>query len=456
MNSHHFLSPWLSQLRQERPHFQLGENTLCDVAVVGAGIAGVSTAYFLLKNTSSSVLLIDAGRIAHGATGHNAGQVVSYFERPLADIARVYGAQMAVEGQVAVESAWGLLEDIMTECHLKTPLFSCSGYDGFTELTQIIDHLEEQHLLATADMKDKPMMMKVDPELVAQIPQHLRGYIMPLPHSVILEALETNDHKFLAAAVSKKGCMNSALFCEELVAWMVANHGDRFRVVEHLSVNKISLGTKQATLLTSGPTITAKKVVLCTNGFENFVIENTSGPNIDVSFHASVRARIGYMAGYIDQKGQSAAAISYYQGGKKKMDPYYYLTRRQYECTANEHVTLLCFGGPERTLPNDAGYDPLSPFPADIEEELDRELCEMYRATPSHASRTFLWHGLMGYTPNRLRRIGFEPKNHVLLYNLGCNGVGILPSIYGGKRISQLVAGIHLPPSIFDPDKGEM
>lgn len=456
MNTNHFLSPWLSQLRQERPHFQLGEDASCDIAVVGAGIAGVSTAYFLLKNTASNVLLIDAGRIAHGATGHNAGQVVSYFERPLADIARVFGVQMAVEGQVAVESAWGLLEDIMAECHLRTPLFGCTGYAGFAALTQIIDHLEEQHLRAAAGITDKPMMIKVDPELIAQIPAHLQGYILPLPHSVILEALQTEDQKFIAAAVSKKGCMNSALFCEELVAWMVANHADRFRIVEHLPVNTISLSADQAILQTSGPTITAKKVVLCTNGFENFVIENTSGPDIDVAFHASVYASIGYMAGYIDQEGQSAAAISYYQGGKKEMDPYYYLTRRQYERSAGEHVTLLCFGGPERVLPNDAEYDRLSPFPSDIEEELDRELRHMYRPTPSYASRTFLWHGLMGYTPNRLRRIGFEPKNNVLLYNLGCNGVGILPSVYGGKRISQLLAGIHLPPSIFDPDKGDI
>jgi glycine/D-amino acid oxidase-like deaminating enzyme len=36
------------------------------------------------------------------------------------------------------------------------------------------------------------------------------------------------------------------------------------------------------------------------------------------------------------------------------------------------------------------------------------------------------------------------------MYNLGCNGVGILPSIYGAKRIAQLLAGETLGPSIFD------
>ena len=61
------------------------------------------------------------------------------------------------------------------------------------------------------------------------------------------------------------------------------------------------------------------------------------------------------------------------------------------------------------------------------------------------------WHGLMGYTRSRLRMIGAEPRNPVLLYNLGCNGVGFMPSIYGGQRIARMLAGDDLGPSIFDP-----
>ncbi|MCX8513763.1 MAG: hypothetical protein ORN26_01900 [Candidatus Pacebacteria bacterium] len=46
--------------------------------------------------------------------------------------------------------------------------------------------------------------------------------------------------------------------------------------------------------------------------------------------------------------------------------------------------------------------------------------------------------------------IGKDPKNEHLMYNLGCNGVGIMPSIYGGKKISQILNHEELPPSIFD------
>ena len=63
----------------------------------------------------------------------------------------------------------------------------------------------------------------------------------------------------------------------------------------------------------------------------------------------------------------------------------------------------------------------------------------------------YLWHGLMGYTDGRVRVVGAEPRNPVLLYNLGCNGVGFLPSISGGRRVARLLAGERLAPSLFDP-----
>ena len=71
---------------------------------------------------------------------------------------------------------------------------------------------------------------------------------------------------------------------------------------------------------------------------------------------------------------------------------------------------------------------------------------------PKDTRRDFSWKGLMGYTPNGIRIIGPDPANRSLLYNLGCNGIGILPSLYGGKRIARYVNGETLEPSIFDPE----
>jgi glycine/D-amino acid oxidase-like deaminating enzyme len=50
-----------------------------------------------------------------------------------------------------------------------------------------------------------------------------------------------------------------------------------------------------------------------------------------------------------------------------------------------------------------------------------------------------------------IRVVGAHPRHPGLTYNLGGNGVGFLPSIYGGQRIAQLLADRALPASIFDP-----
>ncbi|HSJ98485.1 MAG TPA: hypothetical protein VLC53_15525 [Myxococcota bacterium] len=61
------------------------------------------------------------------------------------------------------------------------------------------------------------------------------------------------------------------------------------------------------------------------------------------------------------------------------------------------------------------------------------------------------WHGLMAYTPDALRVVGADRRHPALLWNLGCNGVGFLPSIHGGHRVARLLAGERLAPSLFDP-----
>lgn len=446
-------SPWLAQLREERPGFRLEQNAECDIAIVGAGIAGITTAYYALRLTGANVILIDAGRIAHGATGRNAGQVVSYFERPLTDIAREFGDAMAMEGQLAVEAAWGLLEDMIRQCALRTPLYFCKGFAGYCTAQQILLRLKEKELRDRVGVPSEPILVRAGSQVLRDIPAHFSKYILEVPHSMILRVLETENPEYIAAESSPKGCTNSARLCEELAGWMTTTYGTRLRIAEHLPVDEIVLENGKATLKTIGPRIGAKRVVLCTNGFENIVIKNADGPDIDPSFHAMVRGCIGYMAGYMDEPGQSPIAVSYH-GSNDFRAAYHYLTRRPYERDRQQH-SLVCIGGPERPLPDRALYDPTSPFPADIEEELERTLRTTYRDMPPPATRLFVWQGLMGYTPNSIRRIGFEPRNLALLYNLGCNGVGILPSICGAKRIAQLLDGIHLPPSIFDPSPGD-
>ena len=91
-------------------------------------------------------------------------------------------------------------------------------------------------------------------------------------------------------------------------------------------------------------------------------------------------------------------------------------------------------------------------MPTGMLAQLDGEVRPLVTpARPSGESYDFLWHGLMAYTEGKVRLVGAEPRNRVLMYNLGCNGVGFLPSIAGGRRIARLLSGESLPTSMFDP-----
>lgn len=52
-------SPWLTQLRKDRVHFKLDQDIKTDIAIMGAGIAGISTAFFLLKYTDKNVAVLE-------------------------------------------------------------------------------------------------------------------------------------------------------------------------------------------------------------------------------------------------------------------------------------------------------------------------------------------------------------------------------------------------------------
>lgn len=131
------------------------------------------------------------------------------------------------------------------------------------------------------------------------------------------------------------------------------------------------------------------------------------------------------------------------------------LTRRPFEEPGKKAHNLICVGGPELDIEDTTAYvRDEHKFPAQAQKEIDDFLHRSYALTPKGKIKyKFRWHGLMGYTPNGLRRVGPEPRNPVLLYNLGCNGVGILPSIFGAARIADIVAGKKVKPSIFDPKK---
>lgn len=459
-------SPWTYQLNRNRPLFTLETDTEADICIIGAGVSGALTAYNILKYTSHKVILVDAYQAGHGASGHNAGQLVAELERPIASLVQEYGLEQTIEALRSVDSAWIMLEEIIRDTNLTTPYSTFIGYDVYTTKKQVHNQLADIALAHEGGLHSRRMYISEDHINQLEIPERYKPYFEVVPHASILSLADTINPEYIAAYPLRKGCLNSAVFTEQLITFLVEKYGiERFQVYEQTPVSELELHKGSALLHTDqGKKINTKKVVLCTNGFEHFTITDKHN-DLDMRFHKHVKGNIGYMMGKTEEVGKNPSATAYleeeYDLETKKTDSdrdivysneYVYTTRRPYDLGKEEPKNLFCMGGKGLPIEDTTTYNRDHEYAEHIKTEYEKFIAEHFESPASSegSQKQFFWHGLMGYTSDGLRIVGFEPRNHALMYNLGCNGIGIMPAIWAGKRIASLLNG-DTSKSLFDP-----
>jgi glycine/D-amino acid oxidase-like deaminating enzyme len=442
---HH--SPWLAQLKKNRPTKSLNKNAKTDVLIIGAGIAGMVTAHYLLKDTKNRVIIVDAGKMAHGATGHNAGQIASYFEYPFDLLVKEYGFEKAIQAQSSIIQAWDLLDHIVQEAELKSRPLSFSGFAGCTSVKQVISHLRRAIIRCNGRLQVDFAYIEDDPRIIRQIPKKYKELYAAVPKANILRKLETTDKTYIAATTIRKGCMNSAKFCEELLDYFHRTYKHRFALYENTPVDLVTAKKSKVVAKANGKTIETKQVILCTNGYKKLKLSNEVNGG-KTAYAGLITNIVGFMAGYEQSAPLGPVAISYFpKNYGSNEDPYFYLTRRPLK----DKKKLVCIGGPETMLSDKEEYDQYKHYNTQGLAEIKTFLKKSHKHTPKNARYLYQWEGLMGYTKDRIRCVGKDPYNPRIWYNLGCNGVGIMPSIYGAKRISLLMKGVNLKRSLFDP-----
>ncbi|MEP7203619.1 MAG: FAD-binding oxidoreductase [Ilumatobacteraceae bacterium] len=445
-------SPWIAQLRPDLAPLPLDGDVTTDVAVVGAGIAGLATAFFLLRDTDSKVLLIERDRAGRGATGHNAGQLTTYFERPLFDLVDSYGFDKVIAAQRGIDNSWDLLDTMVADSNAQVRIDRFTGYLGMFALDHLMVHLRDSSLRERGGLRVGSCVVSEAAEFLGDIaPEYAHLYSVVTP-AIVRELLDTTDDHYCAVLSGRTGAINGALLIEQVLTYLMDRFDDRFQYVDQTSVRHIDLHSTHATLDTGDHRVTSGHVVMCTNGFVDHVIDNRVGTAVTTHLHHHVSGRVGYMAAFIENTVRTPTTLSYIRNAIiGDSTPYVYVTRRPYDQPAGP-ATLTCIGGPEAELDNRASYIPDAEFPATILDEIDTDILPLVDSTRTRGGEyDYAWHGLMAYTESKVRLIGFEPRNPVLMYNLGCNGVGFLPSIFGGHRVARLLAGDVLESSIFDP-----
>lgn len=114
-------SVWNKEVRiPERK--SLTEDIRADVAVIGAGMAGILTAY-ALKCQGKKVVVLEADRIGSGQTGKTTAKITSQHGLKYAKLCRLYGTEKASlyarANQVAIDAYEWLVKEKKISCHFK-------------------------------------------------------------------------------------------------------------------------------------------------------------------------------------------------------------------------------------------------------------------------------------------------------------------------------------------------
>lgn len=113
-----------------------------DVAIVGAGITGITAAYLLAK-AGRSVVLVDKGRIAMSETGHTTAHIIEATDADYRDLIKTFGEDGARANTEAIRSSIAQIRELVEELKIDCGFKAVDGY-LYTEDEKDREYLQRQ------------------------------------------------------------------------------------------------------------------------------------------------------------------------------------------------------------------------------------------------------------------------------------------------------------------------
>lgn len=360
---------------------RLRENIRTDVCIVGAGIAGLSTAY-LLGREGRSVVVLDDGLIGGGMTGRTTAHLTNAYDDRYVEIEKIHGAEAARLTAKSHTAAIHKISEIVTVEKIDCDF---DWLDGFLfaakpdELDLLNDELAATHRAGLTGV-----------EKVARAPLDSfdTGVALRFPRQAQFHPLNYMDG--LARAIMRDGG----------------------RLFGQTHAGKIEGGADARVEISHGPVVSCEVVVVATN----------TPVNDRVAIHTKQAPYVTYVIGVRVPKRSVTRAL-YWDTG----DPYHYL-RLQSE---DGYDVLIVGGEDHKTGQADDGFERYGRL-----EQWTRE------RFPQMLEVKFRWSGQVMEPVDGLAFIGRNPldEDNVFIAT-GDSGQGMTHGTIAGMLLTDMIQG---------------
>jgi glycine/D-amino acid oxidase-like deaminating enzyme/nitrite reductase/ring-hydroxylating ferredoxin subunit len=394
---------WIDTAPHRLPLSPLNSDITVDTCVIGAGISGLSTAYFLSKQ-GQKVAVLDDGYICSGETGRTTGYLTWVIDDGLTNIINFFGNEGAILHVNSHRTAVDIVERIVRDENINCEFKRVPGYwfsrkpkgeqNGHPD-KEISEELEAMHKvgMTEASIVDRP-------------PYHV------------------DDGKCIQ--IPNQGQFHSVAYCYGL-AQSIINNGSNVYINSKASDYNKDNKKKPWVKTEAGYTVNCDKIVMATN--------------VPLQFLTTISKmephRTYVVAGEVP-KGKYEWCI-FQDDSMRHNKPYKYGRFT----SLNETADLLLVGGEDHKVG----------FKTDFEER--------YQALEKWASErypdikfTYRWSGQVEEPADHIAFIGLDPGFKDVYIITGDSGLGLTHGTLGGKLVSDLILGIPNPwKDLYDPSR---
>ena len=362
----------------------LAKNATADVCVVGAGIAGLTTAY-LLANEGRSVVVLDDGPTAGGETSRTTAHLVSALDDRYFELEKLHGLKGAKLAAESHTTGIDRIEEIVARENIACEFERLDGYLFVPpgEPTDLLDkELEAVHragLTGVAKVARAPLE-GFDTGSCLRFPR--QGQFHPLKYL-----------NGLSKAIEKKG---GRIFNK--------THAEEFK-------SETSDKARTSVKTSNGAVVSAGAIVVATN----------TPVNDWVTIHTKQAAYRTYVIGVRVPKGSITKALYW-----DTADPYHYVRLTE----EAGHEVLIVGGEDHKTGQAD-----------DTNERFERLEAWTRERFPTSGEMEFRWSGQIMEPIDGLAFIGRNPGDQNTYVVTGDSGNGMTHGTIAGVLLTDLILG---------------